>query len=169
MKFRSQHCWTALPSTLRFRKAEAYPLRPSWSGFGNLVGTIMFFNQSLTNIVTITFLALIIIELLNAYSSVSSKILIYSGASNPVNYDCNIDDDYFYLHYLKRVAAQLLPDQLHHLEHRAQNWNANNCIIASAPDRLIHRGKLFPRRIPESHVGRRRVLVTVYGLFLLLE
>jgi hypothetical protein len=38
-----------------------------------MVGTIMFFNESFTNIVTITFSALIITELLNVYSSVSSK------------------------------------------------------------------------------------------------
>ena len=36
-----------------------------------MVGTIMYFNESFTNIVTITFSALIITELLNVYSSVS--------------------------------------------------------------------------------------------------
>jgi hypothetical protein len=96
-------------------------------------------------------------------------MLINPGASNPMDHDCNIDDDTFYLHYLNRVAAQLLPDQLHHLELCAQSWNANNRIMASAPDRLIHRGKLFPRRISESYEGRRRLLVKVYGLLLRLE
>jgi hypothetical protein len=86
-----------------------------------------------------------------------------------VGHDCNIDDDTFYLHYLNRVAAQLLPDELHHLELRAQSWHANNRIVASTPDCLIHFGKLFPRRIPESHEGRRRLLVKVYGFLLLLE
>ena len=35
-----------------------------------MLGTLMFFNESFTNIVTITFRALIMCELLNVYSSV---------------------------------------------------------------------------------------------------
>lgn len=35
-----------------------------------MLGTILFFNESFTNIVTITFSALIVIEILNVYSSV---------------------------------------------------------------------------------------------------
>lgn len=35
-----------------------------------MLGTIMFFNESFTNLVTITFTALIITEILNVYSSV---------------------------------------------------------------------------------------------------
>jgi phospholipid-translocating ATPase len=35
-----------------------------------MLATVMFFNESFTNIVTITFSALIIIELLNVYSEV---------------------------------------------------------------------------------------------------
>jgi phospholipid-translocating ATPase len=35
-----------------------------------MLGTILFFNEPFTNIVTITFSALIITELLNVYSSV---------------------------------------------------------------------------------------------------
>ena len=85
-----------------------------------------------------------------------------------MGHDCNIDDDTFYLHYLNRIAAQLLSDELHHLELRAQSWHANNSIVASASDCLINRGKLFPRRIPESHEGRRRLLVKVYRFLLLL-
>ena len=36
-----------------------------------MLATVMFFNEPFTNIVTITFSALIVIELLNVYSEVS--------------------------------------------------------------------------------------------------
>ena len=36
-----------------------------------MLATVVFFNESFTNIVTITFSALIVIELLNVYSEVS--------------------------------------------------------------------------------------------------
>ena len=38
-----------------------------------MLATVIFFNEPFTNIVTITFSALIIIELLNVYSEVSPK------------------------------------------------------------------------------------------------
>ena len=40
-----------------------------------MLATVIWFNESFTNIVTITFSALIIIELLNVYSEVFSLIL----------------------------------------------------------------------------------------------
>jgi len=41
-----------------------------------MLATVIFFNESFTNIVTITFSALIIIELLNVYSEVSIPLIL---------------------------------------------------------------------------------------------
>jgi len=55
-----------------------------WQGCTIMLGTILFFNEPFTNIVTITFSALIITELLNVFSSVhhlNFKIVVSAVAT----------------------------------------------------------------------------------------
>ncbi len=47
-----------------------------------MLATVMFFKESFTNIVTITFSALIIIELLNVYSEVRNMHISYFRLTN---------------------------------------------------------------------------------------
>ena len=76
-----------------------------------------------------------------------------------MGHDLYIDDDTFYLYYLDRLTTELLLDELHYLELRGKSGHADDRILATTADRLIHRGKLFPRRVPESNERRRCLLV----------
>jgi phospholipid-translocating ATPase len=57
--------------SLSFKTFLIWFFKSIYQGATIMLGTILFFNESFTNIVTITFSALIITELLNVYSSVS--------------------------------------------------------------------------------------------------
>ena len=75
-----------------------------------MLGTILFFQDSFTNIVTITFSALIITELLNVYSSVSiyklqKELTSNVGAQNPSRNGLHVSVNVIYLHNFDRAAA----------------------------------------------------------------
>lgn len=81
-----------------------------------MIGSILYFNESFTNIVTITFSALIITELLNVYSSVSLSSLTHCvGPPNPMGNDLIVAVHTVHLHNLDRPTPELLPDKLHHV------------------------------------------------------
>ena len=100
-----------------------------------MLGTIMFFNESFTNIVTITFSALIITELLNVYSSVSFDLIISPyhslGASTVMDDDMHISFNSLYIHRLNCTPSHVLLNKLYNLELRFESLRSYNSLMAS--------------------------------------
>ena len=68
-----------------------------------MLATVMFFNEPFTNIVTITFSALIVIELLNVYSEVSVMF------THRLDQQAKLEDDSLLCAHIRHL----------HTEHRA--------------------------------------------------